>query len=375
MNQPSDFLPRDAYEIVGTDHMGDLASQKFHAILWLAGAFWGMHALALWVADALDHHPHLFLAGAMRLLLTALGLTLCYGIHVILQKLGARPWRKKAPIVLVASLVSAELFAWCTYVGLSYAKATPINLALSSSLFIRTLVPWTWFFLAWVGLYLAVQYSFEAREEERRSSRLRTMAQSAQLQALHYQINPHLLFNSFNSVSALILDGRTEEANIMVERLAAFFRVNLATNPDVDIGLAEEIALQTIYLEIEQTRYPDLAFKVDLPSALERAAVPAFLLQPLVENAIKHGAAGASDIEEVSIAITARGENGRLRVVIENSCAAPSGRSEVCGTNTGLRNVRDRLINRFGDTAVLLAERFGVSRFRATVELPLVLIA
>src|SRR3546814_10353401 len=108
------------------------------------------------------------------------------------------------------------------------------------------------------------------------------MAQSAKLQALHYQINPHFLFNSFNAVSALILDGRADDANAMVERLASFFRVNLATNPDVDISLAEEIALQTTYLEIEQTRYPDLDIRIDLPAALARAAVPAFLLQPQV---------------------------------------------------------------------------------------------
>src|SRR3546814_7272081 len=71
------------------------------------------------------------------------------------------------------------------------------------------------------------------------------MAQSAKLQALHYQINPHFLFNSFNAVSALILDGRADDANAMVERLASFFRVNLATNPDVNISLAEEIALRS----------------------------------------------------------------------------------------------------------------------------------
>ena len=131
-----------------------------------------------------------------------------------------------------------------------------------------------------------------------------------------------------------------------------------------------------LYLDIERMRFEDrLRTRFEIEPAAARALLPAMLLQPLVENAIKHGAAGASDIEEVSIAITARGENGRLRVVIENSCAAPSGRSEVCGTNTGLRNVRDRLINRFGVTAVLLAELFGVTRFRASVELPLVLIA
>src|SRR3546814_1239227 len=93
----------------------------------------------------------------------------------------------------------------------------------------------------------------------------------------------------------------------MVGRLASFFRVNLATNPDVDISLAEEIALQTTYLEIEQTRYPDLDIRIDLPAALARAAVPAFLLQPLVENAVKHGA-GTVGAGDAWIAIAARSE-------------------------------------------------------------------
>src|SRR3546814_12066592 len=89
------------------------------------------------------------------------------------------------------------------------------------------------------------------------------MAQSAKLQALHYQINPHFLFNRFNAVSALILVGRADDANAMVERLASFFRVNLATNPDVNISLAEELALQTTYLEHEQTRYADRDIRIE----------------------------------------------------------------------------------------------------------------
>src|SRR3546814_19081665 len=102
----------------------------------------------------------------------------------------------------------------------------------------------------------------------------------------------------------------------MVERLASFFRVNLATNPDVNISLAEEIALQTTYLEIEQTRYPDLDIRIDLPAALARAAVPAFLLQPLVENAVKQGA-GRVDRQGVGSGKSGsgRGELGGRRIL------------------------------------------------------------
>lgn len=375
MNQVAAIPPTDVYEVAPADSRDNPRSQKRRAILWLAGAFWGLHALALWVADLLDGHPHLLKVAAVRIALTLIGLALCYCIHIVLQKLSGRPWRKKAPIILFASLVAAELFAWCSYFALAYAKGAPIHVAIEGSGVIRTLVPWTWFFLAWVGLYLAVQYGYEAREEERRSARLRSMAQSAKLQALHYQINPHFLFNSFNSVSALILDGRAEDANAMVERLAAFFRVNLATNPEVDISLAEEIALQATYLEIEQVRYPDLDFRIDLPEALGRAAIPAFLLQPLVENAIKHGNSGASGSGAVSITIAARQDGEILRVAVTNSCAAHVGDRCISGTRTGLRNVRERLSGRFETGAKLTTERLGASGFRALLQMPLRFVA
>ena len=370
MNQVAAFPPTTVYELATPARPGGLERQRRQAILWLTGAFWGLHTLALWVADALDHHPHLLRATAVRLMLMAVGLALCFGIHMILRKLSRRAWRQKAPVVFFASLVAAELFAWCTYFALVYARGEPVQLAIDGSAVIRTLVPWTWFFLAWVGLYLAVQYGFEARAEERRSAQLRTMAQSAKLQALHYQINPHFLFNSFNAVSALILDGRAEDANAMVERLASFFRVNLATNPDVDISLAEEIALQATYLEIERTRYPDLDIRIDLPRALGRAAVPAFLLQPLVENAVKHGA-GTVGAGAAWIAIAAREDQGQLKIVVENSCSPSALHTGICGTQTGLRNVRDRLSNRFGTDAKLSTERLPAPCFRATLELPL----
>lgn len=372
MNQVTVISPTDVYEFAPAGNSG---SRKRRTILWLAAAFWGLHAFALWVADLLDGHPHLMRVAVIRIALTLIGLAFCYAIHIVLRKLAGRPWRKKAPIVLFVSLVTAELFAWCSYFALAYAKGAPFHVTIEGSGVIRTLVSWTWFFLAWVGLYLAVQYGYEAREEERRSAHLKSMAQSAKLQALHYQINPHFLFNSFNSVSALILDGRAEDANAMVERLAAFFRVNLATNPDVDISLAEEIALQATYLEIEQLRYPDLEFCIDLPEALERAAIPAFLLQPLVENAIKHGGSGVPDSGAASITIAARQDGEMLRVAVANSCPARGGDRCVLGTRTGLRNVRERLSSRFDTRAKLTTERVGASGFRASLQLPLSFVA
>src|SRR3546814_17082094 len=100
---------------------------------------------------------------------------------MVLQKLSRRAWRQKALIVFVASLVAAEFFAWCTYFALVYARGEPVQLAIHGSAVIRTLVPWSWFFLSWVGLYLAVPLGFEASAEARRAAQLRTLAPGAQL--------------------------------------------------------------------------------------------------------------------------------------------------------------------------------------------------
>ena len=119
----------------------------------------------------------------------------------------------------------------------------------------------TWCFLAWAGLYLALMYGFDVHEEQRRSAELRERAHIAQLRALHSQINPHFLFNSLNSVSALILDKNTEKAEEMVVKLAHFLRLGLAADPTRKIPLDLEIELQRSYLEIEQLRFPDLSFE------------------------------------------------------------------------------------------------------------------
>src|SRR5207247_5853928 len=110
-------------------------------------------------------------------------------------------------------------------------------------------------------------------------------AQSAQLQALRYQVNPHFLFNTLNSLSSLVMTGRSDRAETMLLALSTFFRSSLSLDPSADVTLAEEIDLQRLYLDIEKARFPDrLHVEIDVPQELEQPPLPAMLLQPIIEK-------------------------------------------------------------------------------------------
>ena len=228
------------------------------------------------------------------------------------------------------------------------------------------------FFVAWASLFLSLRYAGEVRVLERRSAELRAAAQYAELRALRYQVNPHFLFNTLNSLSSLILTGKREQAERMILNLATFFRTSLSGDPTEDVSLADEIALQRLYLDIEAVRFPDrLLVEVDLPEALAAAQVPGLILQPLVENAVKHGV--SRTIRPVTIAISARERDERLVLTVENSTAAgPCEQPLAQGTGVGLRNVRDRLTARFGDDARCQWRAPAPGRFAVELTMPIV---
>ena len=125
---------------------------------------------------------------------------------------------------------------------------------------------------------------------QRRLADAESAAQAAQVRALRYQVNPHFLFNTLNSLSSLVMTGRTDRAETMLLALSTFFRSSLSLDPGADVTLAEEIDLQRLYLDIEKARFPDrLHVEIDVPQELEQARLPALILQPIVENAIKYG--------------------------------------------------------------------------------------
>jgi hypothetical protein len=225
------------------------------------------------------------------------------------------------------------------------------------------------YFATWAALYLLLCHGVEIRALERRAAALRAAAQTAELRALRYQINPHFLFNTLNSLSSLVMGERRDAAERMIGNLAAFFRTSLAGDPAADVPLSEEIYLQQLYLDIEAVRFPErLAVAIDIPDALQSARVPALILQPLIENAVRHGVARSR--AKVTIRITARSDAGRVLLDVDDDGDGARGEGRP-GGGLGLRNVRDRLAARFGPAAGLEAGPMPGSGYRATISMPL----
>jgi len=221
-------------------------------------------------------------------------------------------------------------------------------------------VTWLFFFIGWSAFYVANQAQAEAMGAQRRLAIAESAAQAAQVRALRYQVNPHFLFNTLNSLSSLVMTGRSDRAETMLLALSTFFRTSLSLDPSADVSLAEEIDLQRLYLDIEMARFPDrLTVEIEVPPELEQARLPALLLQPIVENAIKYGVSKSR--KAVLIRIEAQHLDDH-RMLLEISNRLKHGGKEDLpaatheGTGLGLANVCQRLEARWGTRASC---RFG----------------
>ena len=340
---------------------------RWRAIVWLTLAFWLSNFVLLNLGTFLSGNPHIVGIVAMRALSLLFGLLLCYLIHRVLTRPSLGTLRKRIIALALMAPVAAESFAWVNFFADMAADPSVGFDEVTWSSAVRTISLFTWFFLAWAGLYLALLYSFDVREERYHSAELQAQAHAAKLRALHSQINPHFLFNSLNSVSALILDGRVEEADAMVSMLSRFLRMGLAVDPSDTIPLEKELALQRAYLEIERLRYPDLQVEIALPAALENALVPSLILQPIVENAVKYGVAGSPP--PARITICARQEEGQI--IIEVIDGGTSAKSATAGAGIGLRHVAERLRLLYGEQAALVHGALPEGGYRVRISMPM----
>src|SRR5207249_6432180 len=162
--------------------------------------------------------------------------------------------------------------------------------------------------------HLGWGYYQQSRERERQASALATELVRTRLEVLRMQLNPHFLFNTLHTISALIHEN-PEDADRIVARLSELLRVSLEQSDSQEVPLRQELSFLERYLQIEQTRFQDrLAVELDIESGLDDILVPSLILQPLVENAIRHGIAPREDMGRLKIA--ARRLNGMLELKV-----------------------------------------------------------
>ncbi|MBI1798016.1 MAG: histidine kinase [Candidatus Eisenbacteria bacterium] len=334
--------------------------------------------LGAWILIGLMFTALVWLAGSVpfeRALLVMEPVVLVYGLvclsaYWVCRKhpAGTTPAPRLANAVIVAALQASAMWV---------ALSAPWSALVTRLGVIRAdrdvlLIGFAALFVAGVPLYLisvAVHYlllTFEAsREAERRALESQVAAREAEVRALRAQLNPHFLFNSLNSINALV-GAHPEAARRMCESLGDFLRQTLALGARESVSLGEELALVDRYLAIERVRFGErLRVECRLEPAVERCLVPPLLLQPLVENAIKHGI--AERIEGGTVRIAAARHDGVLTIEVEND-ADPDARSRR-GAGVGLANVRRRLDALEGRDTRLDVRRIA-DQFRVTLTLP-----
>jgi signal transduction histidine kinase len=230
-------------------------------------------------------------------------------------------------------------------------------------------LPWSVFiYFAVLGCMHAFTYFVEARERETQAAQLSAQLAEARLGALRMQLHPHFLFNSLNAIAVLVRDQRTREATTMLELLSDLLRQVLRTDPAHEVAVAEELRFLEQYLAIEQVRFSDrlmVTFAVD--ADVRDAAVPGFVLQPLVENALRHGLADRSEGGVVEIG--ARREGTELVLWVRDN-GVGLGADTPRGPGLGLANTRERLATLYGVRARLDVSGTAGGGTTATVHLP-----
>ena len=236
----------------------------------------------------------------------------------------------------------------------------------------------------WSALYYAINFQLQVEEQADRLQSLEMQATSAQLAMLRYQLNPHFLFNTLNSISTLVLLKHTEQANAMLTRLSSFLRHTLVNKQGGKVTLAEEIATLKLYLDIERMRFEERLrtdFRID--EGASKARLPSLLLQPLVENAIKYAVSQQEEGAQIRIAARLLGQ--RLQIMVADTGpglpgAAVGGRIDPDAlpasekrnsTGVGLANIRDRLAQAYGEDHRFEIRAPADGGFTVVIELPL----
>ncbi len=328
---------------------------------------WGListlYALALWVQEDLTPATALIGAGVYHGLLFAAAVPLWR----VLQGLARRRLSPALSLIAHGAVLTAALALWLgVYLAFLYATAGPESFFQTIRtagwwLLLQSLITYT----VLVTSILSLQSVIRLEAQRRRASDLRALAQQAELRALRAQLRPHFLFNVLNSIYALIPTA-PDNAQLMVERVADLLRETMDVTDQTLIPLEEELRLVDRYLDIETLRLGDrLSVERDVDPAVLSWPVPPLILQPLVENAIKHGIGRRA--RPGTIGLGARRFGSTLEVRIRNE--GPDGPAGTGRGGKGLSITRHRLETMYGEEGLLDLDRRG-ARFEVRVMVP-----
>lgn len=279
------------------------------------------------------------------------GLVLMPGLFFAVRAVESWPRMRQATAIGVIALLLAllhsildtalvEVFVRALLPG----RSNPVSVA-------GSIIIYVWVYALFAAVVALMLSNYAVQDRERLLAEARDAAHQAQLAALRFQLNPHFLFNTLNAISSLIVTRRNDEAEAMMDKLSDFLRATLSADPHQFVSLEEELDTLRAYLNIERVRFgPRLAVEIDCPADLRLALVPGFILQPLVENAIKYAVAPSRAAVTIKVTADSAGEDLVLTVEDEGSVVrvAPVG-----GVGVGLANVRTRLGVLYGERGML----------------------
>jgi two-component system, LytTR family, sensor kinase len=330
----------------------DLGEQPFFSNK--SRAFWNLQAAGWAGVTALysvtvvaNNQPLSLLFEVLISTLTGFSISLLMSV-IFRYVINQRPlvtWSTTTAVVISATLLYAYIDTWVLQTIREGANETAFAQLMVTALFRDGLL-----LGGWSALYYAINYFVRAEEQADQLIRLEAAATSAQLNMLRYQLNPHFLFNTLNSISTLVMLKQTDQANAMLSRLSSFLRFTLINEAEGKVTLAQEIDTLKAYMDIEKMRFEErLRVEFSIDDDIIDALVPSLMLQPLVENAIKYAVTPQEDGADISVIAQRAGD--RLRVIVSDS--GPGLQATVpdpkLSTGVGMANTRERLLQAYGE--------------------------
>jgi sensor histidine kinase YesM len=337
-------------------------------------AFWMLQSLG-WAGALLlrglsgiaNGQPISFLVPVIISTITGYSLSLLLSViyRKVMDKKPIFTWSMTIISMMTAAGLFAFIDAWVYFIQNRAPDASFGTLFLGALFLDFTMLA------AWSALYYAINFFLRVEEQNDQLLQLEAQATQAQLAMLRYQLNPHFLFNTLNSISTLVLMKQTEPANAMLSRLSSFLRHTLANEVTARVTLAQEVETLQLYLDIEKMRFEErLRAEFDIDPAVKDGRLPSLLLQPLVENAIKYAVTPKED--GADIRISARMVEQKIQITVSDTGPGSGDNRDLHPTSTGvgLGNIQERLNQAYGETHRFEIQSSPGSGFTVIIEIP-----